>query len=41
MGTIESPALARALIDIYLGKDPASQGAKDAIGAGLAGIVLG
>lgn len=40
VGTIASRQLTRALLDIYLGTDPASKGAKDSFGRGLASMVL-
>lgn len=40
VGTISNKALARSLLDIYLGRDPASKGAKESFGAGLASMVL-
>lgn len=40
VGTIASRQLTRALLDIYLGTNPASKGAKDSFGRGLASMVL-
>ena len=40
VGTISNKHLAHALLGIYLGRDPASQPAKDSFGAGLAAMVL-
>ena len=40
VGAIANRALASALLQIYLGRTPVSQGAKDSFGAGLAGMVL-
>lgn len=40
VGAIASPELTRTLLDVYLGADPASKGAKESIGHGLASMVL-
>ncbi len=41
VGSITNRQLARALLEIYIGRDPASRPAKESIGQGLADIVLG
>lgn len=40
VGTIANGPLAHSLLDIYLGANPASPGAKDSFGAGLASMVV-
>lgn len=40
VGSISNRALAQSLLDIYLGADPVSKGAKESFGAGLAAMVL-
>jgi len=40
VGAISNRSLAHALLDIYLGTDPASKGAKDSFGQGLAAMVV-
>lgn len=40
VGTIRNACLARALLNIYVGADPVSKPGKDAIGEGLAAMVL-
>jgi hypothetical protein len=40
VGTIASRPLTHNLLDIYLGPDPVSKGAKESFGVGLAGMVL-
>jgi hypothetical protein len=39
VGTIHSPALVKALFDIYVGPDPVSSEAKRTIGKGLAALL--
>jgi hypothetical protein len=39
VGTIQSPALVKALFDIYVGSDPVSSDAKRSIGKGLAALL--
>lgn len=39
VGTITSPALVKALFDIYVGPDPVSTDAKKSIGMGLAALL--
>lgn len=41
VGAITNHQLARALLEIYIGRDPASRPAKESIGQGLSEIVLG
>jgi hypothetical protein len=41
VGTIGNRVLASSLLDIYLGKDPVSPGAKAAFAEGLARLVAG
>lgn len=40
LGTLTNKALSSTLLDIYLGSDPVSKGAKEEFGAGLARMVL-
>lgn len=40
VGTIRNACLARALLNIYVGRDPVSKPGKEAIGEGLAAMVL-
>jgi hypothetical protein len=39
VGTIQSPALVKALFDIYVGPDPVSADAKKSIGKGLVALM--
>lgn len=39
VGTIQSPALVKALFDIYLGRDAVSADAKKSFGSGLAALL--
>jgi hypothetical protein len=40
VGTIASRPLTHNLLQLYLGPDPVSKGAKESFGVGLAGMVL-